>query len=497
MRSSARLMLFALLGALPSAALAADPAAAAAAGDACQPVVAKLQAGCKAKNEFIQTKKDARAKLAGDITKEAEAKKLDDEMKLLRADAGVCTSVSDAVAQTCVGLASALGGYIQTSGGFVEPSELPALQVKRDEEDEKLKSSLPIKTQADRQTSVNKGGTNAQVDPVESIQPITLAGGAITLAGTRSGTKGVGTITVNPLAIMSPGNVVAGRILDVTVSAPFNLDSGTSQDNRYVSARVRANFTAPVSAQRLELAVTAMTRMLALEGKHSDDLGVILSKTKNPQACVDSIVATKKVTAAACGEALDGQPIEKARTALMKELVDARREADSYYFGMDARLDTGDPTGSTFVGDKGTHILGGLAAGRRFGQTELWDIELRGRFAGDYFKSRDAAVEGAKNAVWSVDWGCAFILSGRLQQDAKQRMAFGVGVEGRQAANKDDAKRELAPTNYANLNLMALVPAANGGDLGLAFSIPIKDALVPRGAIVVLSTDLGLLDHSR
>lgn len=486
------MMLCALLSALPSAALAAepDPAPAPAAADVCQPVVAKLQADCKPTNEAIRAKQEARIKLAGDATKEAEAKKVDDELKQLRAEAGVCAGLSDAVPQTCVALASLLGAYVQTS-------ELPAVQAKRDEEDAKLKDSLALKTQPDRQTSSNKGGTSAQVDPVESIQPITLAGGAVTLSGTRSGTKGTGTITVNPLAITNPGGVVAGRLLDLTVSAPFSLDSGTSQDNRYVSARVRANFTAPISAQKLALAVAAMTETLNLEGKHSDDLAVILSKAKDPQACVDGILQTRKVSAEACDAALEVAAIDVARAKLMKQLEDARREADSYYFGMDARLDTGDPTGTTFVGDKGTHILGGLAAGRRFRQSELWDIELRGRFAGDYFKSRDAAVEGPKDAIWSLDWGCAFILSGRLQQDSKQRMAFGVGVEGRHATNKDDAKRELAPTNYANLNLMAVVPAASGGDLGLAFSIPIKDAVVPRGAIVVLSTDLGLLDHPR
>jgi hypothetical protein len=491
MRSSSRVMLFAVLNALPTAALAAGPSpvpASSAAGDVCQPAAASLKVDCKTKNEAIRAKQDERNKLSGgDPAKQAEVDKVDAELKQLKKDAGICTGVSDALPETCVALGSLLGGYVQTN-------ELSDAEAKRAEEDRKRRDSVLSNAQADRQTSSNKGGTNAQLDPVESIQPITLAGGAVTLAGTRSGTKGVGTITVNPLAIASPGNAIAGRLLDLTVSAPFDLDSGTNQDNRYVSARLRANFTAPISAAKL---AETMNSLLALEGKHSDDLGVILSKAKDPQACVDGIVKNKKVTAEACDATLEIENIKIARAALEKQLTEERRKADAYYFGMDARLDTGDPTGTTFVGDKGTHILGGLAAGRRFRQSELWDIELRGRFAGDYFKSRDDAVTGAKDAVWSVDWGCAFIVSGRLEQDAKQRMAFGVGVEGRHAANKDDAKRELAPTNYANLNLMAVVPAASGGDLGLAFSIPIKDALVPRGAIVVLSTDLGLLDHPR
>lgn len=83
-----------------------------------------------------------------------------------------------------------------------------------------------------------------------------------------------------------------------------------------------------------------------------------------------------------------------------------------------------------------------------------------------------------------------------MNVDAKPRLAFGVGVEGRQAGDNSDAKAQLAPTNYASLNLMAVVPTTEGSDLGLAVSIPVADSVVPRGAIVSLSTDLGLLDHS-
>jgi hypothetical protein len=74
-------------------------------------------------------------------------------------------------------------------------------------------------------------------------------------------------------------------------------------------------------------------------------------------------------------------------------------------------------------------------------------------------------------------------------------MAFGVGVEGRQAASdKTDARQ--TPTNFAYLNLMTVVPAAKGGDLGLALSIPLAEDGVKRGAQITFSTDLGLLDHS-
>jgi hypothetical protein len=345
---------------------------------------------------------------------------------------------------------------------------------------------------SDRQTSNNKSGSSAQIDPVESIQPITLAGGAVALSGTRSGTKGVGVITVNPLALAAPNDAVAGRILDISVSAPFDLQHGTGEDRRYVSLRVRANLTAPISASRLRAKVS---EWVAAEGRHADSIEDVLAHAQDVVACAEVIARTGQPSKAACGEELDAADVAKARAAAYAEMDDARRAADKYYLGIDARLDTGDPTGPEVAGDKGTHLLGGLASGVRLSQSQRWDWELRGRFAGDYFDSRDDSLGARPSPVYSLDWGAAFIFSGRLENHAKQRMAFGVGVEGRQAvSDKTDASQ--TPTNFANLNLMTVVPAISGADLGLAVSIPLAEDGVKRGALISLSTDLGLLDHS-
>jgi hypothetical protein len=72
-------------------------------------------------------------------------------------------------------------------------------------------------------------------------------------------------------------------------------------------------------------------------------------------------------------------------------------------------------------------------------------------------------------------------------------MAFGFGLEGRQAKGGDD---EGTPTNFVYLNLMAVVPALPGGDLGLAISIPLAERGVRRGTVISFTTDLGMLAHS-
>jgi hypothetical protein len=399
--------------------------------------------------------------------------------------AGICKSLTPTTPRTCDALASRLS---------IDPQDPSLLEVAGATQAETLPRDQEIAKEAaaaDRQTSTNKAGSSAQLDPVESIQPITLAGGAFTLAGTRSGTKGVGTITVNPLAILSPADdAVSGRLLDLSVSAPFDLDRGTGENGRYVSVRLRANLTAPISAAPLQ---ERLETWLKAAGRYADSVEKVLQNAADQRGCAEAIARTRTVSKVACAQDVDSTDLREAREAAFAAMEPARRQAEKYYFGIDARLDSGDPTASDLEGDKGTHLLGGLAFGARIAVGNRWDWELRGRGAADYFQSRDDAAGDDPEAVYSFDWGGALILSGLLNNRSKQRMAFGVGLEGRHA--RDSVEAELAPTNYVNLNLMALVPTTDGSDFGLAIGIPLKEDGFHRGTIVSFSTDLGLLDH--
>jgi len=422
-----------------------------------------------------------------DATKDATLKDLNERIGKLK-DArpllarGLCT----ATPRNCNTLASTVSISLDQRVGAELASSLAAPRKSQ------VQGAANEAAASDRQTSNNKSGSSAQIDPVESIQPITLAGGAVALSGTRSGTKGVGVISVNPLALAAPNDAVAGRIFDISVSAPFDLQHGTDEDRRYISVRLRANLTAPISAEALRNKVSEWVKA---EGRYADDIEGVLAHAEDVAVCAEVIARTGKPSKTACGEELDDTEVARVRTAAYAEMDAARRAADKYYLGLDARLDAGDPTGPEVAGDKGTHLLGGIASGVRLSQSQRWDWELRGRAAGDYFDSRDDSLGTRPKPVYSVDWGAAFIFSGRLENHAKQRMAFGMGVEGRQSASdKSDARQ--TPTNFVNLNLMAVVPAVSGGDLGLAVSIPLAEDGVKRGALISMSTDLGLLDHS-
>lgn len=343
--------------------------------------------------------------------------------------------------------------------------------------------------QADRQSATNKQGTVAATEPVSSVQPITLAGGSLSIAGTRVGTQGVATVTVNPLALGRPDSPLPGRLFDLSVTAPFNLD-GSANPIRFVGVRARVNATAPWSTERLRAALDGYYKAA---GAFGDTLEVLLRGAGDVKSCASSILKTHAVAASACGQTLDQANLTRLRETSVKAVQDGQREADRYYFGLDLRADFGDPTGDVVVGDKGTRVQGGLAGGIRIPNGKYWDIELRGHVAGDYFRSKDS-INGVRiDPVFSVDWGAAALISGHATGETdKQRLAFGVGVVGRHAASS--AATDVVPTNFVDLRLMAVVPTTSGSDVGLAVMIPLDDSATPRGSIVSVSTDLGLLD---
>jgi hypothetical protein len=344
-----------------------------------------------------------------------------------------------------------------------------------------------------RRTAVNKSGTVGQDEPVESLQPISLAGGAFTLAGTRAGTRGVGTVTLNPLALGDPKSVVAGRLLDLSVTTPFALDGSSDQNLRFVGLRMRINATAPISAKPLNDALSAY---YAKSGKFADDLTSLLRQAPDLSGCAQNIMTTGTASEQACGGTVVGAAeLATFRATSVAAVAAAREEADRYYFGLDARLDSGDPTGTLITGDKGTRLQGALAGGLHIDQGDSWRFQLRGYAGGDYFRGQDLVAGVKPDPVFSVDWGGALILENTVKGTTdKQPLSLGVGVQGRNT--KSDAVADASPTNFVNLNLMAIVPAAGGADTGIAASIPLLNSKIPQGIIISFSTDLGLLDGS-
>jgi hypothetical protein len=385
----------------------------------------------------------------------------------------------------CDELATVLEYYIET--GTDKRAKAPS------EAEASLSAAAQVEAQPDRRTATNKSGAAGQIEAVEPMRPINLAGGALSLAGTRSGAQAVATVTINPLALANPTSEVSQRTMDISVTAPFNLKAEDGNVSRFVGIRLRSNMVAWWSTKPLK---AALSKLYDEAGAYADSLELLLSRTEDVEGCVKAILKKRETPKSECGGEISSAQLKELMAASYDAIDDARREADKHYLGIDARADIGDPTDKSILGDKGTRIVGGLAFGTRVACGENWDFEFRGRGAADYFDGSDRLADGSKPAtVFSADWGAAAVLLGRVTKDTdKQRIAFGVGLEGKHAKHSEAAN--AAPTNYVDLNLMTIVPTTSGNDVGLRIRIPLNDSKVPRGTLLSFSTDLGLLDGS-
>jgi hypothetical protein len=287
-------------------------------------------------------------------------------------------------------------------------------------------------------------------------------------------------------------DAVSGRIFDLSVTAPFALDGASAEDVRFVGVRARVNATAPISAAHLN----ELVKYYAAAGRLADNLEQILTNAPDVNECADALLQKQSPSLETCGAVLNVSPsdVEALRARAKRAIAAARREADRYYLGLDLRFDRGDPTGTLLPGDRGTRLFAAVGGGLRIASSEIWELELRVHAGGDYFRGLDRLESGERpEPIFSFDWGTALVVNGYTHGTTdKQHIGLGVGLQGRHSNRS--ASSDVAPTNFLNLNLMAIVPAAAGADIGVAATVPLSDAKVPQGTIISFSTDLGLLD---
>jgi len=171
-------------------------------------------------------------------------------------------------------------------------------------------------------------------------------------------------VSVNPLALALPTNVKAARLVDVSVSAPFDLSGNTGNDDPYISTRLRVNVAGPFMASELQSAFDAW---LKASGAYADKIQNVLLHAKDVRRCAEYIAQNHRAEVSACEQDIDSSNVRALREKAYAAMAKARRQADSFYLGIDGRFDTGDPTGPTVKGDFGNHVLGGVAGGGRCG----------------------------------------------------------------------------------------------------------------------------------
>lgn len=451
----------------------------------CAPIWTAVAAE-KALKKDIKEKKDAGADTSALEAELRERKEATENARAANPQADVCGDEGLPEARLdCDHLATLIEAHLGGASAASSSSKAGAAAAK-------LANDVRREQISETRTSVNRSGSPAQPSAVEALRPISLAGAAFTIAGTRVGTRGVGTITVNPLALGSANDAVSGRIFDLSVTAPFALDGTSDQDVRFVGVRARVNATAPISAAHLN----ELVKYYAAAGRLADNFEQILTNAPDVNKCADALLQKQSPSLETCGAVLNVSPsdVETLRAQAKRAIASARREADRYYLGLDLRFDRGDPTGTLLPGDRGTRLFGAVGGGLRVASSEIWELELRMHAGGDYFRGLDRLESGERpEPIFSFDWGTALVVNGYTHGTTdKQHIGFGVGLQGRHSNRS--ASSDVAPTNFLNLSLMAIVPAAAGADIGVAATVPLSDAKVPQGMIISFSTDLGLLD---
>jgi len=350
--------------------------------------------------------------------------------------------------------------------------------------------------EAERVTSVNKSGTAAQIEPVETTRPINLAGGALSFAGTARGPIAVAAMSINPWAVAAPDNVVAQRLLDLTVAVPFEV--GGQTDVRTGAIRLRMNVAALTNTSGL---TEAFDDYLQEAGNYETELANILEDAPDTRKCVAHIWETGEVAPKPCGTTLEAARVGGLRSVAYAKIREARRAADRYYYGLDLRADIGDETVED-ADHVGVALITGIAGGVRL-FTGTWDFELRGRADALYFDSGQADPPGGElDPVFAVGGALGLVFSGPVNdQLRKQRLGIGVGLEGKGSPSGTAMSLRVAPTNNLDFTAMIVVPATTGADLSLGLRVPIMAARMSpsteqRGTTVTVSGDFGLFGTS-
>ncbi len=360
-------------------------------------------------------------------------------------------------------------------------------------------------------------GTPTQLDPVASVEPVPFAAGTVAVGTEQRGSRLVGTVSVNPasLAAEDPGRAcVAQRLTDVTLSVPGGL-LGREGDPGPASVRVRFNAAPLIEQETCANLDGGLARYGEELGALGETLEQLLRGAHDLTSCAKGL---QDRSTSHCGaapgslpslERLDTARVEEAERDARDGLARLRRQADSYYLGLDLRGDFGDPTGDEVEGDDGFSISAALAAGRRFemGDTKALQLRLRAGLQG---RSLTDPPEGrAETTTVSAEWGAAAVLEwtppATLPVQA-QWLGVGVGCEGRHTSyaqldrppDEGTGIADQAPvdTNYIDCRLMVAVPTDSGEDVTVGVTWPAWQAVGsvhPSAASFTISGDWGLL----
>jgi hypothetical protein len=330
----------------------------------------------------------------------------------------------------------------------------------------------------------NDAGTPLQGGSAPSIQSVALAGGNLAAAGTEAGTRTLATVALNPASLFAGpdgGNdrganqkdslsVALANLGDVTVVVPIeDIDATEALD--YLGIRGRVNMTALVqgSPSFREVERQWLSTLRASGDLLDQIVPALRTKADDVAACTEALL---RAPADGVREANDACNADFAPLSLsaddfarLRRLTEqALAEADDAYFGLDLRLDLGDPTLGVADGTRGTRLYAGVGWGRRYGAATSTRTTVR-LHGGVKYVDLDAADDAVFAAEGGADLAFAKVVD-------KQRLEGSAGLSF-SAGDVEEALEEAAETNVLRGRLSVNVPLAGNYGLSINFAAPI------------------------
>jgi hypothetical protein len=323
-------------------------------------------------------------------------------------------------------------------------------------------------------------GAASQGEAGPSVQPLALAGGSLAAVGSAGGADAMAAFTLNPAILFgaqSPARSAAlSRLLDLTVLAPIN-DLDRDQDGQidYYGIRARINVAGPGAGRHLVRAGRAFAARVQQSTNLSAILDTVLRAAPDFPNCVAALrqeTVDSEEMQRTCGRSValsvDPKTLEDFREALQL----ARDSADAQYFGLDLRLDQGDPTLGATPGAAGTALFAGVAYGRRFvgPQTSRPSFGVKARLGLQHVSLDTAVMEGSGRSNIAIDGAAAFDF---VYPYEFQPLKFAAGVEFRSGDPPLAGADEQFRTNFVQVRLSLDVPITAANSISIAFAGPL------------------------
>ena len=328
--------------------------------------------------------------------------------------------------------------------------------------------------QPQRGASGGPAGSVAQAEAISSLGIEPFAGGSVSAVGTEDGAGTIATLSLSPLILsgsLSDAGAVAGktRLFDLSLLVPVD-DADRDRDGRidYVGFRARANLTAIGVGKEVYEDLLAEYRAVFGEMLDSAEITYtlidsLLSYTSDVEACARAILSNISKAPEACGVTYDLALSDDLYDRLDAAAARVREAADKSYFGLDFRLDYGDPTLGRTPGAYGTALTGLVAFGHDLGGGSL-NGALRGHL-GLYFADRDS-MDTARIAFDGAI-GVALTRGYALQQISLQAgLSFRFGLNN-PGTTLDTEENTLALNGSLN------IPITMSNSASLTFGLPL------------------------